>query len=382
MQPGDWFIKNTRGASHALAAIVIGLAGISAATAQTLYYRVTDLGEAPGQYTGCFAIQLNDRADVVGTCSSAASGRTARTEAVVWRNGTLSGLGVLTGGTSSEARAINSLGAITGISDTGDGRPQGWVTTATAGALLNIFPNSGNTRTQFIGNTGWIGGYYIKGGTAFKPAIWTPDQKDPLRYRVTDLPVLPGINSKFTSSIPQAFNQSGQAAGWASNDVIGQHAAFWNNDAKHSIVDLGVLPGDWTSLAWGMNDLGQAVGESNGPVNGLRPIVWSNDAEHTPHALPLLPGDNYGTAYGISDAGHVIGISANLMPGTRFGPGTPRRYVVWRDGGVYELQSLLEPVTGAGWTNVGASAINSLGQIVAQGALNGVYRAILLTPLP
>ena len=144
-----------------LAAIAIGFAGISAAAAQTLY-TVTDLGEVPGHYTGCFAIQLNDRADVVGTCSSEASGRTARTEAVVWRNGTLNGLGVLTGGHSSEAHAINSLGVTTGTGDTGDGRPQGWVTTTTAGVLLNIFPNSGNTRPLFIGDSGWIGGYYIK----------------------------------------------------------------------------------------------------------------------------------------------------------------------------------------------------------------------------
>ena len=164
--------------------------------------------------------------------------------------------------------------------------------------------------------------------------------------------------------------------------MIGQHAAFWNNDAKHSIVDLGVLPGDWTSIAWGMNDLGQVVGESNGPFVGIRPVVWNNDAAHTPHALPLLPGDNSGTAYGINNAGHVIGITYSVSPGTQLTPDTPRHYVVWSDGGVFEVQSLLDHVTGAGWTNAAATAINNRGQIVAQGALNGVFRAILLTPWP
>lgn len=367
------------GASQALAAIVIGLAGISAASAQALY-AVTDLGVAPG-YESCYPYRLNDHGDVVGSCASAASAQ----EAVVWRNGTMSALGKLTGGNYSYATAINSLGVIAGDGDTGNIRPQAWVTTTSPGVLLNIFPNNGgNTHTLFIGDDGVIGGYYTKslsGNTSsWKGAIWTPDPKDPRKYRTTDLPVLPGgINTKASNSIPNAFNRSGQAAGYASNDQIGQHAVLWNNDAAHSIVDLGVVPGDWSSLAYGMNDFGQVVGASNPPF-GSRPVVWNNDAAHTPVALPPLPGDNYGSAYGINNAGHVIGFSYYGTPGTW--DATPARMVVWRDGGVFEIQSLLDPATGAGWTLNAANAINNLGQIVGLGTRNGITRAILLTPLP
>jgi len=369
------FMGSIGGVSQALAAIVIGLAGVSAAQAQALY-SVTDLGPAPSGYS-CWPTKLNDRGDVAAACAALAANTTTTNvlnEAGVWLNGTASLLGFLNG-EETYATSINNFGAVTG---TGGNIPQGWVTTANPGVLLNFFPTSGNTRTVFIGDTGWIGGYYIK-GTAWKAAIWTPDSKG--RYRVTDLPFLPGrINSKATFAIANAFNQSGQGAGYAQNDQItgGQHAVFWNNDAAHSIVDLGVVPGDWASWAYGMNDLGQVVGQSNGPVAGLHPALWDNDAAHTPAALPLLSGDNSGTAYGISNTGHIIGTSYYVTPGTQLTPGTLTRSVVWRNGGVFELMSLLD----AGWTDISAAAINSLGQIAAYGTFNGAPRNVILTPLP
>jgi uncharacterized membrane protein len=129
------------------------------------------------------------------------------------------------------------------------------------------------------------------------------------------LPIIPGVNSQYNSAIPWAFNQSGQAAGWVANDLIGQHACFWNNDAKHSIVDLGTFANDWSSIASGMNDLGQVAGESHPPYSS-RAVVWDNNAAHTAIELPLLPGDNYGSATAINNLGHVLGWSALSEAGT------------------------------------------------------------------
>lgn len=363
-----------RGATQVLAAAFFTLSGISAATAQALY-SVTELPVAP--YTDCAASALNDLGDAAGSCTSAGAGQTA----VVWRNGTVSPVGRLPGGTFSYAAAINSQGQVAGDGDTGNGRPQSWVTTATPGTLLNIFPNSGgNTHALFIGENGMIGGYYTKslsGNTSsWKGAIWTPDPKDPRKYVTHDLPVLPGgVNPKSTNSVPNGFNQLGQAVGYASNDQIGQHAAFWNNDAAHTIVDLGVLGDDWGSVANGINDLGYVVGVSTPPA-GDRPVVWNNDAAHTPYALAVLPGDNNGAANAINNAGQIIGYSYYATPGTR--QATPQRYVIWRDGGVFELQSLIDPASG--WAITGAFAINNSGQIAAMGNRNGVVRPLLLTP--
>jgi uncharacterized membrane protein len=363
-----------RGVSQALAAAAFTLAGISAASAQALY-SVTELAPAPG-YGTCQAARLNDLGDAVGSCVSPRG-----QEAVMWRNGVMSDVGRLTGGTFSYAAAINSMGQIAGDGDTGNGRPQSWVTTATPGTLLNIFPNSGgNTHALFIGENGMIGGFYTKSlsgsPSSWKGAIWTPDPKDARKYVTVDLPVLPGgVNTKSSSSIPAAFNQLGQAAGYASNDQIGQHAVLWDNDAAHTIVDLGTLPGDWGSTANGLNDLGYVVGAST-PAFAVRPVVWNNDAAHTPYALAPLSGDNCGAAQAINNLGQIIGYSYYCTPGTW--QATPQRWVIWRDGGVFELQSLIDPASG--WAITSASAINNSGQIVAIGSRNGVAGVILLTP--
>lgn len=133
-----------------------------------------------------------------------------------------------------------------------------------------------------------------------------PDPKDPRKFTTIDLPSIPGIDPAGANALPWTFNNLGQAAGLVTNDVIGQHGAFWNSDATHSIVDLGTLPGDWSSLAWGMNDLGQVVGQSHSPNND-RAVLWQNDAAHTPVELPTLAGDISSTASAINNLGQVIG---------------------------------------------------------------------------
>ena len=360
-----------------LTAMLLGLCGISAASAQT-QYTVTELAVLPGQVS-CVAEQLNNLGDVVGYCAPA--DEFFNQIGVVWRNGTVSSVGKLSKGNYSVATAINSQGTIAGDGDKGDFSPRSWVTQED-GSLLNFFRNNGgNTHALFMGDNGFIGGYYT-GSTSggWLGAIWTPNPKKPDRYNTRDLPILPGgIDPASSNTIPSAFNQSGQAAGSGSNDQIGQHAVFWNNDAANSIVDLGVYPGDWSSVANGMNDLGQVVGSSHPPF-GSRPILWNNNAAQTPIELPVLAGDNYGSATTINNSGVILGRSYYGTPGTW--DATPSRQVVWEDGVVFELQSSLDPVTGAGLTLTYASAINNAGQIAATATrADGVKRAILLTPM-
>ena len=343
-------------------------------------YTVTDLGVLPG-YSLSVATSINDRGDIAGYCAT--SGDFSTTDAVIWRNGALINLGKLPSGIYSTATSINSSGVVVGDGDTGNYRPQSWVSTPSG--LYNFFPNNGgNTHAVFISDSGMIGGYYTKSlsgnVSSWRGSIWTVDPKDPRKYRQVNLPILVGLDPNFkgTTALPRAFNQSGQAAGYADNEVIGQHACFWNNDAAHSIVDLGTFPGDWSSIGWGMNNLGQVVGESHPPF-GSRPVVWNSDAAHTPSELPLLPGDNYGTATAINNLGQALGSSALNQDGT-WNVG-PAKLVLWRDGGVFELQSVLDPDTGAGWALVTANGLNNLGQIVGLGLHNGQNRAYLLTPV-
>lgn len=352
------------------------LASVALVSAQPSY-TLTDLGVLPG-FASSVANGLNDLGQVVGYCAPAAEN--FNQTGFIWRNGVMTSTGKFQKGNYSIANAINVAGVAVGIADNGNSRPQSWVTNGNT--LTNIFPNNGgNTHAIGINNAGAICGYYTKSlsgwTSSWHGAIWTVDPKDPRKFRTFDLPTIAGIDPTSTASFPFAFNQAGQAAGYAMNDVFGQHACFWNNDAAHSIVDLGVFGSDGSSLALGMNDVGQVVGSSHPPF-GSRAVVWNNDATHTPSALPALPGDNYGSANGINTLGHVIGLSYYGTPGTW--DATPARTVVWRDGGVYVLQAVIEPVSGAGWTVTSASAINNRGQIVGTGLVNGKVRAFLLTP--
>jgi uncharacterized membrane protein len=360
--------QRKRTGSMILMAALSVLGSSAPAMAQTTY-SIIDLGTLPGADSSS-ARGLNDSGQVVGSVLPAAG-----EVGFVWTGGVMTSTGKLPNGNYSDATAISPTGVVVGDGDTGNFRPQSWI--LTAAGPFNFFPNNGgNTHAIGINRAGAICGFYTKslsGNTSsWKGAIWTVDPKDPRKWRTTDLPNLPGTDPTTASAIPWAFNQAGQAAGWAVNSDIGQHGAFWNNDAAHSIVDLGVFPGDWSSIAWGLNDLGQAVGESHPPFHN-RPVLWDNDAAHTPVELPLLPGDTDGTATAVNSLGEILG-SSTASDGTS-------RLVLWQDGVAVELQTVLDPTTGAGWTLSAAAAINNLGQIAGTGVHNGQSRAFLMTPV-
>jgi hypothetical protein len=346
------------------------LVSIATASAQPAYF-VTEL-PVPAGYESSAPYQINDQGFVAGS-----SMRGSNQVATVWKGGAAQLLGKLDKGTYSNATAINSSGVATGDGDDGDGRPLGWMTSG--GKLVNFFSNNGgNTRPIAITDTGIIAGYYIKGfDSNWRGAIWKIDAKDPRKSTKTDLPLLPGADPLKDSAISFAFNKNLEAAGWASNAQIGQHAVFWKSDAAHSIVDLGVYDSDWTSVANSLNDLGQVVGSSH-PPSGSRPVLWQNDAAHTAVALPFLAGDNFGDAQLINTSGTIIGWSAVSEPGT-WNVG-PSRLVLWNSGVAYELQSLLVP-SSADWTINSVMSVNNRSQMAALATRNGVMRAVVLNPL-
>lgn len=355
-----------------LAGLAIGITGI-AAHAQPRY----TIAEIPGlPENTTFVTNLNDRGDIVGNYGSGPTG-------FVLRNGVATSVGKLPGGLYSYASAINNLGVVVGDGDMGSVRPQSWVTSGSG--LINFFPNNGgNTHALFISDSGFIGGYYTKSlsgwMSSWKAAVWFPNSKKADRWDVVDLPVpAGGINPKATTAFPFGFNQGGQAVGYYQNDLIGGRACFWDNNAARTLVVLDQSPDYGNSCANAINDSGQAAGEVHPPFGSL-PIFWNNDAKHTATLLALPPGDNYGGAIKVNNLGHVLGYSAYGEPGTwNIGPSRP---VLWRDGAVYTVQSLLDSTTGVGWTVTSAIGLNNKGQILGVGIHNGQERAFLLTPTP
>jgi uncharacterized membrane protein len=355
--------------SRCAIAAAIASAAIPAAFAQPSFF-VTEL-PVPAGYESCAVYQINDQGFVAGD-----SQRGSDRVATIWKGGTVKVLGKLDKGTYSSAMAINSTGVVTGDGDDGDGRPLGFVTSN--GKLVNFYSNNGgNTRPIAISDSGLVGGYFIKGfDSQWRGGIWKIDPKDARKSTLVTLPILPGGDPTTAWATSVSFNKNMEAAGYSTNSAIGQHAAFWKNDAAHSIVDLGVFGSDWSSLGYSLNDLGQVVGVSNPPF-GSRPVLWQNDAARTAVELPLLSGDNYGSAQLINNGGTIVGYSAVSEPGTWNVSGS--RIVIWSGGVPYELQSLIVQ-SGTGWTINAVQSINNLGQMAALATRDGVMRAVVLNP--
>lgn len=342
-------------------AFVLSVCG--GAAAQTTY-TITQQG-APN----CVFAGINEYGGVAGQCNQVAT---------AWINGVENVLGKLPNGTYSVAQSINSHGVAVGDGDIGDSRPLAEL--YRNGTVINIDPSAANAHALFINEAGAVAGNYLKGFGGcnnWSASIWVENPTKPGTFQRTDLQPYPGGDGKVRCEFATAANQGLQVVGSMQNSLFGQMGAFWNNDAKHTLSLLQPVAGDWNTIAWAINDLGQAAGVTNGPFSS-RPVIWKNDSTHTPVGLALLPGDNYGVASGINNLGEVIGTSAYAVPGT-WNVG-PSRFVVWRDGGVFDLQSLLDPVTGAGWTITNVTAINNVGQIAGSGVHNGQSAAFVMTP--
>jgi probable HAF family extracellular repeat protein len=76
--------------------------------------------------------------------------------------------------------------------------------------------------------------------------------------------------------------------------------------AAITATNLGVLPGDNQSLAWGVNRLGQAVGQSTG-ANRTRAFLWQSGA-----MTDITPSDYDGAAYAINNASPTAQATGSL----------------------------------------------------------------------
>lgn len=345
-------------------AVLIALMLPVAAAAQTTY-TIAELSTGD-----CTGYGINDVGDVTGGCGAVAT---------LWSNGSAIALGRLPNGTYSLAQSSNASAAAVGNGDVGDSRPHALL--FRAGKVIDIDPSAANAYAIRINAGGVIAGNALKGfGTcnSWVAAIYVEDRKKPGSFRRTDLQPYPGGDGKVRCEFATGANEAMQIVGWVQNSLFGQYGAFWNNDPGHTLSLLLPYPADWSSIAWGVNELGQAVGESHPPFSS-RPVVWDNDAAHTPIDLGVLPGDNYGSAYAINSQGQAIGWSAYAVPGT-WDVG-PARFVVWRDGGVFDLRTLLDPAIAAGWSITNLQSINNGGQIVGTGTHDGIPAVFVMTPV-
>jgi hypothetical protein len=212
--------------------------------------------------------------------------------------------------------------------------------------------------------------------------------------------------------------------------LTGSTAAGITTDGRPALWVDGVLTplavpsgGIMRGLAFDSNASGDAAGFWGIGVDDL-PVVWHD-------GVPTVIGSRIGRARSINDAGVVVGgYTENLSPpagfiyqggtitdipvdalainnlgqvagaggmwdnGTVVATGLIGRDIndhtqitgdgqFWENGTLYDLNDLLDPATGAGWTITVSRGINNHGQIAASGTYNGGLSVpLLLTPIP
>jgi probable HAF family extracellular repeat protein len=188
----------------------------------------------------------------------------------------------------------------------------------------------------------------------WEPVVWGPRDGE-----IRELPLYPGDHVGSASAI----NDKGQVVG--GSGFCGPiafpnatHALLWQ---RHSVINLGSLGGSYDNLGTAINNRGQVVGWSDLPgdafVNGTltgttHAFLWQNGVITD---LGTLPGDTSSYAYGINDPGQVVGQSCDQN-------GNCRAFL-WNNGSMFNL-NLITHLNGHGsFDLVNAEGINARGEI-------------------
>ena len=357
-----------------LAVWVLTLSAVAA-----VEYEPIDLGTLGG--TNSVALGINNRSQVVGWSQDS----NGWTQAFVWQNGTMAGLGFLPGGTNSAANAVNDSGQITGYSYVSATNSHTFL--YVSNGLIDLGTLGGpNSAGRGINNSEDIAGSSRQtNDTHNHTFVWRDDQ----------LIHIPPYHD-FYSCDAYGINEEGRVCGitalWATSDRW--WAYVWHDDNGNGIDDdgemdvLGSLGTIYSigsqSAAAALNDVGQVVGWSC-ITNVLVPkhailVTSSNGQWKVPAGSPnpanslmrdlgVLGGPtNSSWARAINNRSWVVG-SADLPTGTN-------QAFLWRNGVMLNLNDLIDPASG--WVLTDARGINEHNEIVGIGLFNGQSRAYML----
>ena len=162
------------------------------------------------------------------------------------------------------------------------------------------------------------------------------------------------------------INAQGTVAGTSYNYAYQSTPVTWVN-GQPIVLSTGSYIGGGATAINGSNAVAGYVDLGGNLDQAAR---W-DDGQLT--VLDLLTNAVDSRAYALNEAGQVVGVSFNFGEGSSYA-------TLWEGSQAYALQDLL--VGGEGWTLNQALDINSSGQIVGWGTLNGRATSFLLTPVP
>lgn len=330
--------------------IAVGLSMLTATTATTPFYAVTDLGSDSVPYS------INDARQIVGVDYHSTYGN-----AFLWENGKMKDIANF-GGRFSQAYDISNKEQIIGISETSSQSVHAFLWQNNTPTDLGILGEGNTSFPRTINNSGQVA---VESLTLANGAYTV---RQALLWRNGTITNLGSLGGQLSGAY--GINNRKQVVGESSTSSGQRHAFLWQNPL---MTDLGTLGGN-TSSAKAINDLGQVVGNSSTSQSNKNPFyhcfLWSKGT--MTELAPNSVHDCY--ANSINNQGTVVGnFSYTYLMNQRFYP------FVWRNGTIANLNRLLPP--NSGWKLETANDINNDGQIVGTGIFQGKHRGVLLTPL-
>lgn len=325
-----------------LAAAVLAFAPL-AADAQR--YALTNLGTLGGTYVTVNAVNAGGQA----TGYSSTTGNQA-SHAFIYSKGTMQDLGTIPGGSSSFGQGINAGGQVTGYAYTAEGIGHAFLYGNGTMSDLGSLPGNSYSFGTGVSDSGEVSGWvYPSNDTPFPDAAFLY-----VDGKMASIGTLGGVGSEALG-----ISANGLVTGAADTDSGFSHAFLYSHG---KMQDLGSFDNSSTdSVGYAVNDGGQVTGNSEIFVNGGGTFHAFLYHDGTLQDLGSLSADDdYSAGYGINAQGQVVGFSGI----------SSHRAILYSQGRLSDLNTLIPAADAARYTLTVAQAINDNGQIVVNGYEN------------